>query len=347
MNRHALVVGKFYPPHAGHKYLIQQAEENSTRVTVALLANSSETIPVDVRHAWLEEVHPSVNVVSAIADHPVDYKDPVVWDLWEKEIRGLCPDQIDAVYTSEPYGDELARRFSAKHFLVDREREVFPVSGTAVRADPEAHWNYLEPCVRSWFAKRICVLGAESTGTSTLAMALAEHYGTEYVPEYGRQYSDERVTWAPQWEWRTEHFVEIARGQIELEEAAARRSPPLLICDTDPLATSVWHERYMGTPSPELVAIAASRHYALYILTGAEIPWVQDGTRDGKDMREWMNERFREALASRPETFVEVAGSHEERLAAATAAVDGVLAGKVGHTSRTGGGHTSRTGGGA
>lgn len=322
---HGLVVGKFYPPHAGHRYLINRALEASDSVTVVLLANSRESIPVEVRHEWLEEIHPQARVVSTVADHPVAYQDPGIWDLWEKEIRTLCPEPVDLVFSSERYGDELARRFKGQHVVVDLGRQAVPVSGVEVRRDPARYWDLMEPCVRSWFVKRICVLGAESTGTSTLAEALAEHYGTECVPEYGRTYCDERLTWEPGWEWRTEHFREIAAGQAKLEDAAARRSPPVLICDTDPLATCLWHERYMGFEDADLAALARERRYVLYVLTGSEIPWVQDGTRDGEHVRRWMTERFRQALEDRPEPYIEVSGTEEDRLGQATSAIDRIL----------------------
>ncbi len=98
----------------------------------------------------------------------------------------------------------------------------------------------------------------------------------------------------------------------------------MLICDTDALATSVWHERYMGTRSPEVEQLAASRSYALYLLTSDDIPFVQDGTRDGEHVRGWMTERLRAVLADRTEPHVEVRGPHEQRLAQAIEAIDGL-----------------------
>jgi len=175
---------------------------------------------------------------------------------------------------------------------------------------------------------RICVVGAESTGTTTLAQALAAHYHTLWVPEYGREYTErlvERVRTMQQIGWRTEDFLAIARRQLELEDEAARNAGRVLFCDTDVLATSIWHERYMRSVCPELEQMAAARHYALYILTDCDIPFVQDGFRDGEHIREWMTRRFREELAKRPEPWFEVRGSVEQRMAAATAAVDRLL----------------------
>lgn len=62
---------------------------------------------------------------------------------------------MDAVFSSEAYGEELARRFDAMPVRVDLDRRGVPVSGTAVRADPVAHWRWLSPAVRAWLVRRV------------------------------------------------------------------------------------------------------------------------------------------------------------------------------------------------
>lgn len=101
---------------------------------------------------------------------------------------------------------------------------------------------------------------------------------------------------------------------------------PLVVCDTDVLATTVWHERYVRGRCEDVVSMAAARPPALYILTGCEIPFVQDGLRDGEQVREWMHERFREVLGQQSVPWVEVAGTISERLGAALPHVEAVLA---------------------
>lgn len=327
--RHGLVVGKFYPPHAGHHHLIDAAERRCERVTVVVAASHTESVPLGLRAGWLEERHPGVRVVSGYDEHPIDYDDPAVWDLHMNLFRTLCPEPVDAVFSSEAYGDELARRFGAVHVPVDPERRTVPVSGRAIRDDPARHWHRLEPPVRAWLTRRIAVVGAESTGTTTLARALAEHYETEWVAEHGRALTEELVragTPIEAIDWSAVDFAEIARTQHAHEDAAARQAAPVLICDTDALATCVWRERYVGESTPELEALARERHYALYILTGDDIPFQQDGMRDGERLRGWMTQRFRERLAGRPEPWIEVRGTHDRRMAAAVAAIDDVLA---------------------
>lgn len=315
---HGLVVGKFWPLHAGHSHLIDTALERCAHVTVQLLAHPKEDIPIETRAAWIREVHPRAHLVCAVDDTPVDFDDPAIWDLHMRVIKGLLDRPVDAVFTSDEYGAELARRLEACWVQVDPGRREIAISGTAVRADPEAYWSLLHPTVRSFYVRRIVVTGAESTGTTTLAQRLAAHFGCPWVPEYGRVWSETRqggVT-AP---WTTREFVEIAITQNAHEDEAARATPNRwLVCDTDALATTLWHERYMGTQSSEVLAIAERQTPPFArILTGDEIPFVQDGLRDGEHIRNIMQAKFRQALASaqaRGVPWIEVRGSIEERL---------------------------------
>ena len=100
----------------------------------------------------------------------------------------------------------------------------------------------------------------------------------------------------------------------------------MLFCDTDALATCVWQERYLGRSTRAVEALAA-RRYHLYLLTGSDVPFVQDGVRDGEHLREWMTGRFAERLTERPEPHVVLTGDHGSRLERAAAAVDALLAG--------------------
>ena len=89
--------------------------------------------------------------------------------------------------------------------------------------------------------------------------------------------------------------------------------------------TSTEGER-VGRSTADVEAIAAGRSYDLYLLTLDDIPFVQDGLRDGEHLRAWMTGRFRERLRTRAEPVVELSGTPAERLANAVAAVDAVLA---------------------
>ena len=328
-----VVVGKFLPPHAGHKYLIDTARSQVDHLDVIVCERDDQPIDGATRAAWLEEIHPNVTVIVTADDIADDRGDQTsrAWAARTIALLGVAP---DLVFTSEEYGPRYAQYLGSRHVSVDPGRQAFPVSGTAVRADPAAHWRFLEACVRAHYVQRVCAIGAESTGTSTLASALAAHYGTECVPEYGRRFCEERLSDDKASDWRTEDFETIARRQQSDEDAAARRSGPLLICDTDALATAIWHERYLGRRSAVVEALADSRTYGLYILTSDDIPWIQDGTRDGEHIRSWMTERFRGALSRRAEPWIEVMGPPLKRLATAVARIDSLNASRTRRTVR-------------
>lgn len=315
--RTGVVIGKFYPPHRGHKYLIDTAAATVEQLTVIVCGKPEQTIPGELRAAWLREIHPGVSVL-AIDDHYPDDDSR----LWAELTIGWLGYTPDVVFTSEDYGEAYAHFLGCRHVLVDRARTTVPCSGTAIRADPLVHWDYLEPPVRAYLAKRICVVGAESTGTTTLARALAAHYDTAWVPEYGREYSEVKLARGDFDTWQTDEFTYIATEQCRMEDEAARRANRLLICDTDAFATSIWHRRYLGARSPAVEAIADSRRYDLYLLTDVDIPFVQDGLRDGEHIRHWMHDLFVAELEAQCRPYALLSGPHEKRLARAIGLID-------------------------
>lgn len=320
MFKRGLVIGKFYPPHRGHKYLIDTATAACEELTVIICWKKEEWIPGMLRAEWLQRIHPTVRVM-AIEDNKLADDDSKGWADFTLGILGYAP---DAVFTSEDYGDAYARFMGCVHVLVDKRRATIPISATMVRSDPRKYAKFLEPCVRAYFSQRVCVVGAESTGTTTLSRALAAHFGTAWAPEYGRMYSEGKQRAGEGAEWRSEEFVHIAKAQSSLEDRLAESSNGLMVADTDAFATSIWHERYMGARSPEVEAIAKARRCDLYIVTGDEIPFVQDGLRDGEHVRHGMHRRFVERLTEEGKPFIVVRGSPEERLAAAVGAIEGL-----------------------
>ena len=323
MARRGLIVGKFYPPHRGHKHLIDTARAQVDELTVIACRKDGEVPAGELRAAWLEEIHPDVRVM--LIDDTYDAQDSRVWaencTLW----LGRAP---DVVFTSEGYGDEFARHLGCEHVQVDRARAAVPVSGTRVRADPLGCWEFLEPPVRGFYAVRVCVVGAESTGKTTLAEDLARHFETVWVPEYGREYSERKLAAEGGYDFRSEEFAHIAARQCELEDEAARRANKILVCDTDAFVTSVWHRRYMNARSTEVEEIVARhRRPDLYVLTDIDTPFEQDGTRDGEHVREWMHQIFAEELRAQGLPYQSVTGTREERLRQSVGYIEELLAG--------------------
>jgi NadR type nicotinamide-nucleotide adenylyltransferase len=315
--RTGIVIGKFYPPHKGHHYLIETASAQCDRLFVLLCWKPEHTVPVEVRAACIRELHPEVTVIEV--EDKLGDDDTPGWAANTIRILGQSP---DAVFSSEDYGDGYAKAMGATHVMVDRRRATVPCSGTMIRNNPLACLEWLGPRMRAYYVRRICIVGAESTGKTTLARQLAEHYRTNWVPEYGREYCEEKWKHGYTDTWTTAEFVAIATEHARREDEAARTANKVLICDTDPFATGIWHERYMNRRSQEVEAIANRRGYDLYLLAGDEIPFVQDGWRDGEHVRHWMHERFVEELTATNRPWKLISGSPSERLESAVKLID-------------------------
>jgi len=180
---------------------------------------------------------------------------------------------------------------------------------------------------------KIRILGAESTGKTTLARTLAAKFQTAWVPEFGRAYTEAGKGGFSEGLWVSEEFAIIASTQNRMEDEAEKkevvRKSGLLICDTDALATAVWHERYMGAWSREVAQFAEGRDYALTLLTAMDVPFVQDGYRDGERLRRWMTARFEEVLETRKIPFHWIEGSQHERLEQAVGLVETHILGRA------------------
>jgi HTH-type transcriptional repressor of NAD biosynthesis genes len=353
-----LVVGKFYPPHRGHLNLIEAAAAQCRQVTVLVMAARAETVPLADRVAWLRAACgglPAVAVAGVPCDVPVDFASGTVWAAQVAvmtaalEANGLP--WPDAVFSSEPYGDELAARLGARPVCVDPGRVTVPVSASQIRANLAGGWDQLIAPAQSGLAARVVVLGAESTGTTTIAELLAAHYRqrggawarTACVPEAGRGYTvtkwqraraaavaagqpepplDELV-------WTQADFDAVAAEQTRGEEAAAMAGSPLVVCDTDAFATSVWERRYLGAAARGLQPWAAGElpRHEVYLVTSHEgVPWHDDGLREGDlAIRAAMTGWFTGALTAAGHSWVLLTGSLPERLDLAVRVTDSIL----------------------
>jgi HTH-type transcriptional regulator, transcriptional repressor of NAD biosynthesis genes len=243
--------------------------------------------------------------------------DSEAWANHTIKFLGYAP---DTVFSSENYGDTYAQHLGCKHKLVDLNRTKIPIAASMIRPNPYKKWDFMKPEIRQYYTRRICVLGAESTGTTTLTKALAEHYTVPWVPEIGRYYTKSILT--TNHAWNAHDFTQIAKLQQRYEDTMAGLSDGLIICDTNAFATKIWQRRYIGYDTPEVDELANKSLADLYIVTGDEIPFVQDGIRDGEHIRHDMHKQFISELKSHKLPYIEVRGSVQERLKKATAYID-------------------------
>lgn len=172
---------------------------------------------------------------------------------------------------------------------------------------------------------KVVLFGPESTGKTTLAMMLSQHYNEPWVPEYAREYLQEKWD-REQKTCENADLLPIAMGQMRLENELASKAKQLLICDTDLLETKVYSEMYYGGyVDPMLEKYARKNRYDLYLLTDIDIPWEADDLRDRPHQREEMFRAFEQALVDHKRPYVVLSGNLEARLDKAINLIDGIL----------------------
>ncbi|WP_350293149.1 DUF4301 family protein [uncultured Croceitalea sp.] len=161
---------------------------------------------------------------------------------------------------------------------------------------------------------KVVLFGPESTGKTTLAKQLATHYKTAWVPEYAREYLQDKWD-REQKTCEPKDLLPIAEGQIKLENSLTKKANQILFCDTDLLETKVYSEAYyIGNCDPLLEKYALSNTYHLYLLTNIDTPWEADDLRDKPNEREKMFQYFHDTLKRYHRNFLILSGSKEERL---------------------------------
>lgn len=166
---------------------------------------------------------------------------------------------------------------------------------------------------------RVCFHGAESTGKSTLAGALAAEFDCPLVPEYGRIYAETVGT-----DFTRDALLTIAREQNGLMLAACSGNSPLVLLDTDPLMTAAWAQMLLGEIPPELLAYEKAE---LYLLFAPDVPWVFDGTRffGLHEARQQFSEIAAQLLLETGVRFETISGDWKAREAQARAAIAAAL----------------------
>jgi NadR type nicotinamide-nucleotide adenylyltransferase len=282
------------------------------------------------RALWLQSIHPYSEVI-VVNDlcvwHGQDPCLPECSAKWAQRVESLGLPSIDIVVANEDYGSRFAAALGADLVRPDPMRTMFPISAREIRADLESNWDMLHPVVRAGLHRRVAVIGAESTGTTTLTRNLSQTLDAPLTSEVGRTISWELFAAADSMDsipWDDEVFWTILHRQARFESealfAGSAGKPhelgPWLVCDTDSLATVAWWERYLESPSTPAHNYALSRLADFYILTSPEGVAFDDSDplRDGIAIRQTMHLRLRELLETSGTPFVEVHGPRQQRL---------------------------------
>ncbi|TXD97751.1 ATP-binding protein [Psychrobacter frigidicola] len=162
----------------------------------------------------------------------------------------------------------------------------------------------------------VAILGAESTGKTTLCRDLAAYFDSPWVPEYMRTYLQKKWD-SEQKTCSWEDLLPIAQGQIALENKLAlqtEQTNSFLFCDTSLFELMVYANWYYGDCPEALTQAALAHHYDLILLTEVDIPWVADDLRDSPHGREQISARFATELTRYGKLFFRIGGDRNQRV---------------------------------
>jgi len=188
--------------------------------------------------------------------------------------------------------------------------------------------------------KKVVVIGPESTGKSSLCEKLANHYKTEWVKEYAREYLLTNGT-----EYNYDNLLEIAKGQFALEKAAiqlvenkikirsdnnttsaANDLSEIVLIDTNMYVLKVWCEFVFEKCHPWILNQIVENSYDLYLLCDIDLPWVKDELREYPDVevREKLYHHYKDLLINQSTPWVNISGNYQQRVEIAVNAIDSI-----------------------
>lgn len=166
--------------------------------------------------------------------------------------------------------------------------------------------------------KKIVILGAESTGKTTLCEQLANHYNTAFVPEYARTYFEEHDIN----NYSTNDLEIIAKNQLELEKNSIKKANTYLFCDTSLITVKIWSTHKFNIVPKFITKHIKPSDYNLYLILSNDVKWIEDPQRRNEDLREHLFKWNKHELQKLNVDYKIIKGLGEERLKCAVKLID-------------------------
>ena len=164
---------------------------------------------------------------------------------------------------------------------------------------------------------RIAITGPESSGKTTLAKALSEHYNISFVPEFARTYLEKT-----EGKYEQLDLDNIAQGQLKSLISA---EDSIVISDTDFSVLEIWSQYKYKNTSELINKLVQKELFDLHILCSPDIPWEADLLRENPNSRDLLFELYSKSLNSNNKNFIVVNGSAKNRLEKSIQAVDPLI----------------------
>ena len=163
---------------------------------------------------------------------------------------------------------------------------------------------------------KIAITGPESTGKSSMAESLANHFNTAWAPEYARNYLSkiERP-------YNEDDLLEIAKGQVEIEKEELNNASRFLFCDTEMIVMKIWSLHKYKKVDSQILDFLEQNEYDLHLLMNVDLEWQSDPMRENPDQGQFFFDWFKKELSDKNAKFEIISGHQTQRLECAINAI--------------------------
>lgn len=330
--------GSFDPLHIGHIHdIIRAASICETLYVVISWCDGRESISKEYIYRWIyystkHLLNVKILFVEDTAVNKEEYNTDLYWEKGAEDIKNTIGKKIDVVFCGSDYmgTNRFEALYSKESDIVYFDRSEVPISSTEIRFNPFEQWKYLPPICREYYAKRILIVGGESTGKSTLTENLALAYSTNFVKEIGRETCDNA---GGQNYMNMSDMIENLILQKAEEIKAVRHCNRLLFVDTDALTTK-FYAQFLLKSECEIQkccdladAITSLHRYDLVFFLEPTVGFVQDGTRNEEiaKNRKKYSDQIKQLLFEAGIKFVPLDGAYIDRFNAAKRIIDDTI----------------------